>query len=413
MRYKNVIIVNDFGFVNGGASQVAINTALGLAAYNLKIYYFCSTPPIDDRLLKLNNIQVICTGQADILSNPNRFSAALQGLWNQTSRKQFVSLLSTCSPADTVIHIHSWIKALSHSVLQIAIARGFPLVLTMHDYFLACPNGGFYNYKQKTICHLKPLSLNCICTHCDSRNYFHKVWRVLRGVIQKYLLKIPLQIEAFIAVSQFSLNILFPHLSSKSRIYLLPNPIESDRVHRVDVSKNSKIFAVGRLAPEKGFDILAKAAQDLGLDLIFIGDGEYRKTLESLNPDAHFEGWLPHDELRAKMREARCLVFCSNLYETQGLVVSEAASLGIPAIVSDVTAASDMIIHKIDGLLYRNNAIEDLKQKLIWMQDDEFAENLSNHAYQKFWKSPNLIDQYTASLLQIYDRLMTDHQKPG
>jgi len=411
MRYKNVIILNDYGYVNGGSSQVALNTALGLAPYNLNIYYFCAAPPIDQRLLQPPNIHVICTGQADILSNPNRLAAAQQGLWNPKSRKQLAALLSTCSPADTVIHVHGWTKALSHSVLQIAIARGFPMVLTMHDYFMACPNGGFYNYQRNTICQLQPLSLACVCAHCDARHYIHKLWRVLRAYIRRDLLKIPARLKAFIAVSQLSHDILAPHLPANSSIYLLPNPVDTQRTARVEVSRNSKIFAVGRLAPEKGFDLVAQAARELGLELVFIGDGEHRETLSCLNPEAHFTGWLSPHLVQEKLREARCLVFSSNLYETQGLVVSEAASLGIPAIVSDVTAARELIIHKTDGLLFQNNSIEDLKQKLLWMQADAFVENLGSNAYEKFWQSSQLIEHYIASLLPIYDRVMVDYQK--
>ena len=33
-------------------------------------------------------------------------------------------------------------------------------VVTAHDYFLACPNGGFYNYSEGRHCNLKPLSLS-------------------------------------------------------------------------------------------------------------------------------------------------------------------------------------------------------------------------------------------------------------
>jgi glycosyltransferase involved in cell wall biosynthesis len=282
----------------------------------------------------------------------------------------------------------------------------------MHDYFLACPNGGFYNYQQKTVCHLHPLSLKCVCTHCDSRNYLHKLWRVLRSYIRKDLLKIPARLKAFIAVSQLSHDILAPHLPANSSIYLLPNPVEAQRTPRVEVSQNSKIFAVGRLAPEKGFDLVAQATRELGMELVFIGDGEHRQILASLNPEANFTGWLPPHLVQEKLREARCLVFSSNLYETQGLVVSEAASLGIPAIVSDITTASELIIHKTDGLLFQNTSLEDLKQKLLWMQDDAFVENLSQNAYQKFWQSSQLVEHYIVNLLPIYDRLMVDYQKP-
>jgi hypothetical protein len=45
-----VIILNDFGAVNGGAAQVAITEALGLADQGHEIVFFYGTGPVDARL---------------------------------------------------------------------------------------------------------------------------------------------------------------------------------------------------------------------------------------------------------------------------------------------------------------------------------------------------------------------------
>ena len=73
---KNIVIVNDFGSINGGAAQVAIHTALGLAWLGYRVYYFCAVPPVDRELAANSNIQVVCTQQADLLSSGSRFSAS-------------------------------------------------------------------------------------------------------------------------------------------------------------------------------------------------------------------------------------------------------------------------------------------------------------------------------------------------
>ena len=71
-------------------------------------------------------------------------------------------------PHKTIVHVHGWTKSLSSSVVQEALQRDFQIVISLHDYFVACPNGGFYNYKKKHICRLKPLSKACVLSNCDN-----------------------------------------------------------------------------------------------------------------------------------------------------------------------------------------------------------------------------------------------------
>jgi len=70
---------------------------------------------------------------------------------------------------NTIVHLHGWTKALSSSVVRECVDKNFSIVCTLHDYFVACPNGGFYNFRTHKICHLHPLSTRCVLENCDSR----------------------------------------------------------------------------------------------------------------------------------------------------------------------------------------------------------------------------------------------------
>ncbi len=74
-----VILLNDFGFVNGGAAQVAITEALGLADLGVEVIYFCGIGPLDDRLRDHPNIQSYQVDGFDVLTEPNRVKAAFKG----------------------------------------------------------------------------------------------------------------------------------------------------------------------------------------------------------------------------------------------------------------------------------------------------------------------------------------------
>src|SRR5262245_21581992 len=173
-RY-HVIVVNDFAHVEGGASQVAISSAIGLANRGHQITYLSAVRPVAPELLN-SRVRVEITGQHAIVSNPNRMRALIQGLWNRTASRSMEGILRELDPRQTVVHLHGWTKALSSSVIRAALSRRFKVICTLHDYFSACPNGSFFNYPKNRICTLQPLSASCIASQCDRRHYGHKLW---------------------------------------------------------------------------------------------------------------------------------------------------------------------------------------------------------------------------------------------
>ena len=167
---KNVIVVTDYGYIEGGAGRVAHDTALSLKKQGLRVLFFCAVAPVSEDLTGAG-IEVICLHQKDILNAESRLKGAKQGIYNKKAEKEFLNLLSTLNNKETIIHVHTWTKGLSSSVFKIAKALQFKVLLTVHDYFLVCPNGGLFNYPKKEICLKKPMSFSCITCNCDSRGY--------------------------------------------------------------------------------------------------------------------------------------------------------------------------------------------------------------------------------------------------
>lgn len=406
MPLQNIIILNDFAHINGGAAQVAITSAIGLAARGYRVFYFCAVPPVDPKLAEDPNIQVISTGQKDILNNPNRVDAFVQGLWNQKSAAELGHLVQNLPASKTVVHVHGWTKALSPSLFPVLQSASYPTVVSLHDYFVACPNGGFYNYPRQKICTLTPLSLKCTATNCDVRSYPQKLWRIARGVAQKHVAHLPSGISEYIVASEMTEQILTPFLPADARIYRVPNPIDAPRQERVRAEINRTYTVVGRLSPEKGFDLAARAARRLGLSLEIIGNGPEIDAIRSLHPEAIFTGWLSREAMFDRLQHARTILFPSRLYETQGLVVSEAAALGIPAIVSDRTAASELIVERQNGLLFTSGDTESLIEKLSITEDDFLLQQMSQNAYEYYWANPLTIELHINQLLEVYGQVL-------
>lgn len=385
MQLERVVIVNDFGHVNGGTAQVAIASAIALRAAGLDVDYFYAVGPADPRLADAG-VTTVCTDQLDILSNPNRRQAAIEGLWNTDAAARLHSHLLGCARLSTVVHIHGWTKALSASVFAAARKLGFPAVVTLHDYFAACPNGGFYDYRKQAICTRRALGAKCLASNCDARSQAQKLWRIARHLVAAQKARLPQGIEHVIYLSALSKNVLEPYFDCKTQWHYVTNPVQVAQRERVEAHRNRELVFIGRLSPEKGADLFAQAATAEGMPARIIGDGTMRAEVAARWPAIEISGWMEPPQVILALRNARALVFPSRWYETFGLTVHEALACGVPVVVADCTAASDAVTPGFNGFHFRQGDAESLRQAMIKLADDRLVAQMSENAYAKYWQ---------------------------
>jgi glycosyltransferase involved in cell wall biosynthesis len=246
------------------------------------------------------------------------------------------------------------------------------------------------------------MGASCILTHCDARMPAHKAWRLVRSLVQDKAGGLPRDIGTFVFVSDFSRSIIEPHLPKGSRCLTVGNPVDVPRSEPAPVAAASDALFVGRLSAEKGPILFAKAAAMAGVRPVFIGDGQLKDAVQACNPSAVLRGWLPRSDVFAAMQASRCLVLPSLWYETQGLVVAEAAALGVPAIVPDSSAARDMVVDGVTGHWFTGGDTDDLARKLSLLKDPTHAETLGRAAHQRFWQNPITLDRHLDSLERLY-----------
>lgn len=409
MTVRNAIIVNDWAHVTGGSGKVAIMAALGLAARDVRTTLFTGVGPIAPELLIVPNLDVVCLDQHDILTNPSRANAAFQGLWNVTAARAMSRLLAKLDPKETVVHFHGWTKALSPSVFRPVLRAGFPAVITMHDYFTACPIGCWFNYAQGTICTLKPMSTACITSNCDPRSYVQKLWRVARQFIQRDVARVPSGISSYISISDFSTALLRPYLERDgTHFYNVVNPIDVERVNAATPERNSVQTFIGRISAEKGTMLFAQAAARAAIPGLVVGNGELLDAVKTANPQLEVRGWTNAVGIRKALQESRALVFPSVWYENSPLIVPEAAALGIPAIVPDTSAARDQIIDGETGLLFRGGDVDDLTEKMKMIQaSDELTARLGRNAYETYWRAPQTLERHIDQTITAYQQILS------
>lgn len=364
-KIKNIVIANDFDYVQGGASKVAIDTANILANLNedINVYFFSAVHAEESSLDE--KVKKICTNQLEAMKYKNKIKGFLNGIYNCKAKKEMRKLLDTLNKDETIIHVHGWTKALSSSVFDIGFKKEYKVVLTLHDYFTACPNGGYFNYKKNEICHLKPLSRKCCMCNCDSRNYLFKIYRIIRQFTQNKIVKLNDKLTDVISISDFSEKILKKTLNPKVKIHRVYNPIYLDpNPKKVNYMDNKYYLYVGRISKEKGVDVFCRAITELKYKGVVVGDGSEIERLKKEYPNIKFTGWKNSKEVKDIMSKAKALVFPSLWYETMGMTVLEAQNIGIPVIVNVNTAASEFVENGKNGFVYHdyNEMIEILKK---------------------------------------------------
>lgn len=143
------------------------------------------------------------------------------------------------------------------------------------------------------------------------------------------------------------------------------------------------VFA-GRFVPKKNLTSLVRAYAGYVARtkapvrrLVLIGAGPKESQLRALIAEldivglVDFTGFLGSEEVARRMSGALALVLVSHI-EQWGLVVNEAASLGLPAIVSSAVGASDALVRNlVNGYVVEASSIEAITRAMCAMAEDE------------------------------------------
>ncbi len=167
-----------------------------------------------------------------------------------------------------------------------------------------------------------------------------------------------------------------------------------DRVEirqRLGMQPDQKILLfVGRLAVEKNMETLFEAvalsmAANAAVRLWIVGDGPYREDCRRLarrlkiGDRVKFIGFVKREDVDQYYAAADLFVFAS-VTETQGLVVQEAMTYGLPPILVDGGGASAGIETGFNGIVVRNDSLALSAQITRVLGDDDLHARLGDQA---------------------------------
>lgn len=404
-----VVIIADFAEASGGAQSVALQSAVALRASGVHVTYVHGVDaPCDERLAHAG-VQRLGLGLRDVWDR-SALAGAASGIWNREAASRLRSALASLPTGPTILHLHQWTRSLSPAVLSVLLKAGHPLVVTLHDYFIACPNGVYYRFDRGEPCSLAPLSPACIVAPCDPRSMAHKAVRVLRA----FATRAATAGTSFdlVHVSDRGRDTVSPFLPSGLAQHRVDNPVDVEMAPPASPAAEGAIAFIGRLTREKGADLVAAAGQATGTPVMFIGEGPAESEIRALNPEAEILGWRSRAEVDQLLRaRIRAVAAPSRWYETGPLTIYEAMAAGIPVVASTRSGAAEKVVHGETGLVVEP-AVDPLAAAFSALADGDAAKRMGARAYARYWAAPLGPDAHAERLIELYGQILGRRSAP-
>jgi glycosyltransferase involved in cell wall biosynthesis len=326
-----------------------------------------------------------------------------KAIFNREARENIARLAEAEKP--DITHFHNIHGHLTTSIIAPLVERCIPIVWTCHDYQLVCPSISFLSHGE-------------ICERCLPTKYWNaplqrckkgslaasfaamatSVWDRMTGV--------PRKVDRFIAPSRFLAEKLTRGGISASRIVSIPNFTSLDGP--VEIPEGDYFVYFGRLLPEKGIDILIRAAGNVeGARCLIVGEGPEEAALKLAAEEfgsgrVEFTGYLGGDDFRRTVAGARFVVLPSCWYENLPFTVMEAMAAGKAVIATDIGGIPEMVDDGETGLLFPlgdETALRDCLAKLD--SDPELRNTMGRRGREKAERLYGR-ERHYADIMEVY-----------
>ncbi|MGO9391968.1 glycosyltransferase family 4 protein [Rhodoblastus sp.] len=399
-----VVVISDEIGAGGGAAAVAAQSIEQLLARGVRVAALLGREAAG--FAAPAGVEILSLGGSKI-SETAGMGEALAGLYDARVHRRIGRWIAQNDTPATVYHLHNWHKLLSPSVFQALRPVASRLVINAHDYFLVCPNGAYFNFRSGEICALRPMSAQCAKSNCDKRRYAHKAWRLARQGVRSVLFPLPASEALVLAPHEGMLEFLERGGVRRSSVRILRNPVTPWRARRVEAEIQNRIFFVGRLERDKGVDLLAEAADRHAVSLSIIGDGPLLDPLRRRFQRHDFLGWKSRAELSEIAGSARLVVAPTLWPETFCLTAFEAATSGIPVLISQTALAASELTEREAAEGFDPRDLDAVGAKLRRLRDDSGRiEYLSRRGFTQRHDLALSAELWCEGLISIYDELL-------
>jgi glycosyltransferase involved in cell wall biosynthesis len=235
-----------------------------------------------------------------------------------------------------VVHAHNLHPLFGSRALEAARAAGARTVLQLHNFRLVCAIGVAYHDGD-------------VCHRCSGRNTLPGVRLRCRGGLTESVVyaaalarqqpRILAATDRFITLSEATRTQLGVLGLPIERSEVIANPLPERAFHDGSEAHHGRYaLCVGRLVPEKGFDVAVRASREAGVPLKIVGRGPEEGRLREMSRDGEVEllGELDSAALERLRSGAAVQLAPSRCEEQSPYAVLEAMAAGVPVLVSEL-----------------------------------------------------------------------------
>lgn len=326
-----------------------------------------------------------------------------------------------------LVHVHNTLLIISPSVYDAARSLGVPVVQTIHNFRLLCPNALFL--RDGKICQ------DCV-THGLKQSVKHACYRHSKS--QTLIVSLMLGIHrrrgtygrlSYICLTEFNQNMLL-QLSLRGKPLLLPSQIyvkpnfTADPGSPVPYARRQPYFLfASRLDASKGIYVLLKAwsvyekKSDCPKELVLCSTGPEEDAVrdyirEHALSHVTMSGQVSHDEVLAKMRHALAVCLPTQWYEGFPVVIAESFSCGTPVIGSNIGNVGSLVTDGETGFTHAPTDADKLADLFLhWDPSSEALQTMSSNA-RKAYEDAYTPEKNLELLMNIYRNVLEKTSMP-
>jgi glycosyltransferase involved in cell wall biosynthesis len=354
-------------------------------------------------LEKGHRVSTFFRGSAELEGNTlGQAKAFFTGVYNWSSKFAIRELLRKDRP--DIVHIHNLFPLISPSILGECRRAGVPVVMTVHNYRLVCPNGLHMLHGQVCEKCVGGREYNCALNRCEGSR-LKSLGYAVRNTVARKMGFFRKNVTMYAALTDFQRKRLIAAGFPPERIAIIPNMVRT--APKLPANPIGEwVGYIGRISYEKGIPTLMAAARSLP-DVQFRAAGAYDRMshlLGEASANFRFDGHLNAIQLREFYQRSRIIVLCSTCFEGFPTVLVEAMLYQKPVICSRIGGLSEIVEDEKTGLLFAPGDAHDLAKKIetIW-KSPALCSSMGQAGYDKAMQKYGH-EQYYDRLIDIYDR---------
>jgi glycosyltransferase involved in cell wall biosynthesis len=391
-----ILMVNKFLYQNGGSETYMFQLSEHLQKMGHEVAFFGMEHPEN-----LVNPEFMVRNMDFHTRSISRFLYPFRVLWSAEAKSKLRKAIGAFRP--DIVHLNNYHYQLTPSILYECFRQKVPVVQTLHDAILVCPNYSLFRFDT-----LKP------CEKCRGGRYLHCILhRCVHGSIAKsalaacgsylyHLLNPYEKINRLISPSSFLSEKMKEMGYRNDNLTVLHNFFAPDK-SLAATEKEPYVLYFGRLSKIKGVHTLLQAARMLPrIRFVIAGRGEDEEEFrKSASPNVEFRGFLTGNELNMLIRKALFSIYPSQWYENCPMSVLESQAAGTPVIGANIGGIPGLVRNNMDGLLFQSGNAEDLKEKISFLHSNKaILQEFSVKCVQKVRQFS--IDKHYDALISIY-----------